>query len=151
MFGNVLAVLCGLAGDAMAHAHRARRLRAARVDDPYPVRAVMRPIDAERRRCGAPTWARHRQNHPHQYHNGGIWPFVGGFWVMALASLGLRRRGPRSELVGVARANAQRRAGASPNGSTADAGSRWAWPGQSWNAAAFLCAQRMLLTGQAPL
>ena len=31
------------------------------------------------------------QNHPHSYHNGGLWPFVGGYWVLALQRLGLHR------------------------------------------------------------
>jgi hypothetical protein len=31
---------------------------------------------------------RHKQNHSHQYHNCGISPFIGGFWVMALARFG---------------------------------------------------------------
>ena len=38
---------------------------------------------------GEDDWADYmikgRQNYPHQYHNGGIWPFIGGFWVMWLA------------------------------------------------------------------
>ncbi|MCL6567622.1 MAG: hypothetical protein K6T35_01750, partial [Meiothermus silvanus] len=27
-------------------------------------------------------------NLPHQYHNGGIWPFLGGFYVITLAQVG---------------------------------------------------------------
>jgi len=47
---------------------------------------------------------RHQQNSVHQYHNGGVWPFVGGFWIMALARLGLRENA-WSELAQLARAN----------------------------------------------
>jgi len=92
---------------------------------------------------------RHRQNHPHQYHNGGIWPFIGGFWVMTLASLGLQEEA-REQLVGVARANeaAGWRFTEWFQGQTLQP---MGMPGQSWNAAAFLCAQRMLLTGQSPI
>ena len=147
VFGNVLAVLCGLAGDAMAH-EIVKTLRASHVDDPYPVRTVTRPIDE-----GHDLWraymGRHRQNHPHQYHNGGIWPFIGGFWVMTLASLGLQEEA-REQLVGVARANeaAGWRFTEWFHGQTLQP---MGMPGQSWNAAAFLCAQRMLLTGQSPI
>ena len=147
VFGNVLAVLCGLAGDAMAH-EIVKTLRAAQVDDPYPVRTVTRPIDEEDDLWRA-YMGRHRQNHPHQYHNGGIWPFIGGFWVMTLARLGLQEEA-REQLVGVARANeaAGWRFTEWFHGKTLEP---MGMPSQSWNAAAFLCAQRMLLTGQAPL
>jgi glycogen debranching enzyme len=123
-------------------------LRAAKVDDPWPVRTVTRPIDE-----GHDLWraymGRHRQNHPHQYHNGGIWPFIGGFWVLSLLSLGLRDEAAAA-LAAVARANAE-------------AGWRFTeWfhgrtlapmgmPGQTWNAATFLLALRALRTGTQPL
>jgi glycogen debranching enzyme len=86
--------------------------------------------------------ARHKQNHPHQYHNGGIWPFVGGFWVMALARVG---RGDEAwrELAALARVNALddwrftewfHGRTLAPKGMA----------GQSWNAATFLLALRTL-------
>ena len=39
---------------------------------------------------------RHRQNLEYRYHNGGVWPFAVGFWVMVLASLGKRRQAQRA-------------------------------------------------------
>jgi glycogen debranching enzyme len=146
VFGNLLAVLCGLAGDAMSH-EIVQTLRAARVDDPYPVRTVTRPIDE-----GHDLWraymGRHRQNHPHQYHNGGIWPFIGGFWVMTLAALGLREAA-EAQLEGAARANAAANWRFTEwfHGQTL---APMGMPGQSWNAAAFLSAQRMLAGGENP-
>jgi len=85
---------------------------------------------------------RHRQNLVHQYHNGGIWPFVGGFWAMALAKLGLEAEG-WAELAKLARAN------------ELDGWRFTEWfhgrtlapmgmAGQSWNAATFLLARRAL-------
>jgi hypothetical protein len=77
-------------------------------------------------------------------HNGGIWPMVGGYWiaalVAALVAAGEQDKGAR-ELVKLARACAL---------------DDWAFnewlhgrslepmgmPGQSWNAAAFLMAER---------
>jgi glycogen debranching enzyme len=82
--------------------------------------------------------SRHRQNFAWQYHNGGIWPFVGGFWVAALAESGQREKAAR-ELVKVARANALRDWEFNEwlHGRTLEPrGMR----GQSWNAAAFLIA-----------
>jgi hypothetical protein len=138
VFGNVLAVLCGLA-DPRAGRRTLDALEQARASRVYPVRAVTHPI---RRRSALwrPYMARHRQNEVWQYHNGGIWPMIGGFWVVALAAAG-RLPQARLELVNLARACAV---------------SNWAFTewlhgtkgtprgmsGQSWNAAAFLMAER---------
>lgn len=48
----------------------------------------------------------HNQNFPNQYHNGGIWPFVACFWVIALAKAG-RKKEARIELEKIAMANKQ--------------------------------------------
>jgi glycogen debranching enzyme len=136
VFGNVLAVLCGLADDAARH-RTLRALERAGVNAPYPVRTVCDPI-AEDSFLWRPYMSRHRQNLAWQYHNGGVWPFVGGFWVAALAAAG-RRADAGRELVKLARANALD--GWAFNewlhgGTLAPSGMR----GQSWNAAAFLVA-----------
>ena len=137
VFGNVLAVLTGLAGK-QATRRTLDALTKARVGDPYPVRAVTHPIK-QRSSLWRPYMARHRQNRVWQYHNGGIWPMVGGFWVAALAAAGRRAQAQR-DLVGIARACAVQ---------------DWAFtewlhgktlaprgmPGQSWNAAAYLMAE----------
>jgi glycogen debranching enzyme len=143
VFGNVLAVLLGLA-DARACRRTLDALTKSRVHDPYPVRAVTRPIKQESI-LWRPYMARHRQNLVWQYHNGGIWPMVGGFWVAALVASG-RKRQAGEELVKLARACAVK---------------NWAFtewlqgktlaprgmPGQSWNAAAFLMAERAVTSG----
>jgi hypothetical protein len=146
VFGNVLAVLLGLA-DARASRRTLDALTRSRVSDPYPVRAVTRPI----KRASVlwrPYMARHRQNLVWQYHNGGIWPMVGGFWVAALVSSG-RKQQAAEELVKLARACAVK---------------NWAFtewlhgktlaprgmPGQSWNAAAYLMAERAVAEGVDP-
>jgi glycogen debranching enzyme len=92
---------------------------------------------------------RHRQNHPHQYHNGGIWPFVGGFWVLALAMLG-RTADARAELAQLARVNAldDWRFTEWFHGRTLEPKGM---AGQSWNAATFLLAQRALEGGTSVL
>jgi glycogen debranching enzyme len=146
VFGNVLAVLLGLA-DTRASRRTLDALTRSRVHDPYTVRAVTRPI----KRASVlwrPYMARHRQNLVWQYHNGGIWPMVGGFWVTALVASG-RRQQAREELVKLARACAVK---------------NWAFtewlhgktlaprgmPGQSWNAAAYLMAERAVAEGVDP-
>lgn len=144
VFGNTLAVLYGLAGDSMSQ-QIVKTLRALGTSEPYPARAVVQPIEADDE-----LWrlymARHQQNHPHQYHNGGIWPFIGGFWTMALALLG-KRELAREELLKLARANeaAGWRFTEWFHGRTlAPSG----MPGQSWNAAAFLIALQALERGR---
>jgi len=144
VFGNVLAILTGLA-DGRATRRTLDALTRERVGDPYPVRAVTHPI-RHKSSLWRPYMARHRQNQVWQYHNGGIWPMVGGFWVAALAGAG-RARQAQQGLVGMARACEV---------------SNWAFtewlhgrtlaprgmPGQSWNAAAFLMAEHAVATGE---
>ena len=136
VFGNLLALLCGLA-DGEAARRTLRALDRAGIADPWPVRVVCEPIPA-----GSSMWraymSRHRQNLEWQYHNGGIWPFVGGFWVAALVRAGARDRA-KSELAKLAGANALDGWAFNEwlHGRTlAPGGMR----GQSWNAAAFLIA-----------
>jgi glycogen debranching enzyme len=146
VFGNVLAVLLGLT-DARSATRTLDALLASGVHDPYPVRAVTRPI----RRASMlwrPYMARHRQNLAWQYHNGGIWPMVGGFWVAALVASGRKQRA-FEELLKLARACAVK---------------DWAFtewlhgktlaprgmPGQSWNAAAYLLAEAAVVGGLDP-
>jgi len=136
VFGNLLAVLCGIA-DARRARHVVRALERERVHEPYPVRVVCWPV-AEHSRLWRPYMARHHQNYPWQYHNGGIWPFVGGFWVATLAQIGETAKA-RQSLVRLARANALGRWAFREwlhGRSYAPGGMR----GQSWNAAAFLIA-----------
>lgn len=143
VFGNVLAILAGLASEAMGQ-RIVKTLLAASASEPYPIRVVLRPLSRQHE-----LWrrymARHQQNLQHQYHNGGIWPFVGGFWVMALARLGLHDLA-WSELERLARANALdgwRFTEWFHGRSLAPMG----MAGQSWNAATFLLARRAVDAG----
>jgi glycogen debranching enzyme len=142
VFGNVLAVLLGLA-DRRAGKRTLDALDGARASDPYPIRVVTRPIK-QHTSLWRPYMARHRQNYIWQYHNGGIWPMVGGFWILALVKAG-RFAQAEVELVKLARVCAIR---------------DWAFTewlhgktlaprgmaGQSWNAAAFLLAHHAVRT-----
>jgi len=146
VFGNLLALLCGLA-DGPTGLAVLRALDRAGVAEPYPVRVVCEPI-RETSLLWRPYMSRHRQNLAWQYHNGGVWPFVGAFWVIALAGAGSRDRAARA-LVKVARANALDgwQFNEWLHGRTlAPAG----MPRQSWNAAAFLAAWRVVADGARP-
>lgn len=140
VFGNLLTILFGLTDGARA-SRILHAIARAQKGAAYPVRVTCSPIlkdDA--------LWriymGRHRQNLEYQYHNGGIWPFVGGFWVMALAAAG-RKKAAREELAKVAQANAA-------NGWEfnewfhGQTGVASGMPGQSWNAATFMLARYAL-------
>lgn len=136
IFGNLLAILLGLADEGPTH-RILRALEKSAANRPYPIRATCSPIIRDdilwRSYMG-----RHRQNIDYQYHNGGIWPFIGGFWVLALSSIGQMEKA-RDELEKMAQANYvndwafqewfQGQSG-EPNGMV----------GQSWNASMFLLA-----------
>lgn len=141
VFGNVLAIQSGLADSSTAH-RIVKTITEAHASEPYPVRVVLHPL-SRKHELWRPYMARHQQNLVHQYHNGGIWPFVGGFWVMALARLG-KEALAWSELAQLAHVNAldDWRFTEWFHGRTL---LPMGMAGQSWNAAAFLLARRALL------
>lgn len=57
------------------------------VPDGHPLPALFPPV-----RPGDPDWRDYYGdlNQPHHYHNGGVWPFIGGFHVAALIHRGRR-------------------------------------------------------------
>ncbi|HKX74960.1 MAG TPA: glycoside hydrolase 100 family protein [Acidimicrobiia bacterium] len=75
------------------------------INQPYPV-ACLYPAVAS----GADDWKDYFlvnfMNLPHHYHNGGIWPFVGGLWVRFLHRLGRQELAHR-ELEALAETNRQ--------------------------------------------
>ncbi|MBU5612374.1 glycoside hydrolase [Geomonas sp. Red51] len=143
IFGNILAYLTGLGAPSDA-GKMVAGVTALRANDPHPVRVVGAPIAV-----GSPRWrpymGRHRQNLPWQYHNGGAWPFVGGFWVMLLAALGERSLA-RAELVKVALS-------CRVNGwefnewFQGQTGEPMGMPRQSWNAALYILAYHTVIKG----
>ena len=57
------------------------------VNEPGPVANIYPPVNS-----GDPEWRPYYTvnllNLPHHYHNGGLWPFVGGMWVRFINRLG---------------------------------------------------------------
>jgi hypothetical protein len=140
VFGNLLAILVNAAGESMGH-RIVTTIAAAQAHEPWPVRVVLHPLTRQHE-LWRPYMARHQQNRVHQYHNGGIWPFVGGFWVLALARLGLSDLAWQ-QLGRLAQVNALddwRFTEWFHGRSLAPMG----MAGQSWNAATFLLARRAL-------
>lgn len=140
VFGNILAMLFRIMNRREARGIVDQML-SLKINTPFPVRAVENPI-----RPDSPRWRdymyRHRQNLPYQYHNGGIWPFVGGFWVILLHTLGYSELAVR-ELGRVAEANHRGSWGFHEwlHGMT---GRPMGMAGQSWNAGMFILAYHTL-------
>ena len=122
------------------------------LEEPFPVRVLHPPILP-----GDKDWreyyrTEHELNLPDQYHNGGIWPWVGGLYVAALVRAG-RREHARDVLAKLALANRLGRRGewefnewlhgisGEPRGS----------PSQCWSAGMFLYAHTCVEQGKEPV
>jgi glycogen debranching enzyme len=99
VFANILAYLYDVTDDAKG-LRIWQFLKQVGVDEPHPIRVLYPVIDA-----GDPDWRAYflvnLLNLPHHYHNGGIWPFVGGLWVRFLEKLG-RRQDAEKALISLA-------------------------------------------------
>ncbi len=87
VFGNCLASLFNVLDHERAET-AFRFMWGSGVADPFPARNLYPVVQA-----GDPNWKSYYTvnllNLPNHYHNGGIWPFVGGIWVRFLKRLGL--------------------------------------------------------------
>ncbi len=136
---NAIAVLADVASSARAD--RIVDYLGAHVAVPFPSRTWVQPIDFDDREgllgvaadaTQDPRW----RNAPGRYHNGAVWPFVGGFHAAAVARCG-RRDEAIFLLDRLATANAQ-----------GDGFHEWIGldgvvggpSGQAWNAGAYLLA-----------
>ncbi len=86
------------------------------VNEPSPVANLYPPVNA-----GDPGWRQYYTvnllNLPHHYHNGGIWPFIGSYWVQFISSLGMRNLA-QNELFRLAQVN--------------EKGARYEWEFNEW-------------------
>ena len=88
VFGNILAFLHGTIDSEKAH-QTFKFMLGVGANDPFPVANVYPVVSP-----GDPDWKPYYTvnllNLPNHYHNGGIWPFIGGFWVKFVNKLGFR-------------------------------------------------------------
>jgi GH15 family glucan-1,4-alpha-glucosidase len=148
--GNLLAILTGVA-DGHRAAHILRYMHQVGMDEPYPTKAIHPPIYP-----GEESWREYYRsrnlNLPHQYHNGGIWPLIGGFHVAALIC---RDWASEAERLLVSLANANRQGMDAPwefnEWMHGESGHPMGYPQQAWSAAAFLYAENAAHTGRLPL
>jgi len=80
--GNLLAIITDLATPEIAK-NILRHIETAKINKPFPCKAIDPPI-----RAGDPEWhsyfSKCDAKLPFNYLNGGVWPFIGGFYVAAL-------------------------------------------------------------------
>jgi len=86
VYANLLAALAGLL-DEYKMEQLFQFLWGVGVNSPFPVKCLYPAVFS-----GASDWkdyfVTNFLNLPDHYHNGGIWPFIGGLWVRFLAQLG---------------------------------------------------------------
>ena len=101
-YGNILAFLMNVLDIDRART-AFRFMWGVGVNQPWPVANLYPVVQA-----GDPDWRAYYTvnllNLPHHYHNGGIWPFIGGLWVRFIHRLGFHEVACR-ELVRLAQLN----------------------------------------------
>lgn len=102
VLGNILAYLVSLLDVDRART-AFRFMWGVGVNNPWPVANLYPVVQA-----GDPDWKAYYTvnllNLPHHYHNGGVWPFIGGMWVRFIHRLGFHEVAC-AELVKLARLN----------------------------------------------
>lgn len=142
-FSNLLCILGGVS-DRKTSLSILDFMRKENLSEPFPSRVLYPPYAFEGASydkdfdSAVPT--QHRSS-PYEYHNGAVWPFVGGAYVSTLYQLGDDKAG--SELESLARANAVLKEGERVgfnewlHGRTGKALGQY---GQSWNAGMYIAA-----------
>ena len=149
--GNLLAILTGVA-DGHRTEHILRYMHQVGLAEPYPTKAIYPPIYP-----GESDWREYYRsrnlNLPHQYHNGGIWPLIGGFHVAALVRHGWQDEALESLLVSLAEANRQGIAAEWEFNEWlhGEHGHPMGFGEQAWSAAMYLYADNAVNTGALPL
>ena len=148
--GNLLAILCGIADE-----HRSdvilRYLYQVGVGRPYPSKAI-HPVIYPGQLDWREYYRSRNLNLPHQYHNGGIWPFIGGFHIAALVKKGWYREA-ENLLYDLARAN---RLGVYEEWEFnewlhGETGNPMGYAYQAWSAGMYIYAYEALRSGKLPL
>ena len=148
--GNLLAILVGIA-DGHRREHILHYMEQVGMAEPYPTKAIYPPIYPSEHEWREYYRSRNL-NLPHQYHNGGIWPMIGGFHVAALVAHGWQDRA-ESLLTSLSKANSLSIVGGCCfnewlHGQT---GHPMGYEQQAWSAAMFLYAEHAVRVGKLPL
>jgi hypothetical protein len=148
--GNCLAILTGVA-DYHRSEHILRYMYQVGLAEPFPSKAINPPIHP-----GESDWRSYYRsrnlNLPHQYHNGGIWPMIGGFHIASLVRHNWQQEAERL-LILLAKANQQ---GANAKWGFNEwmhgvSGHPMGFDLQAWSASMYLYAEHAVQTGKLPL
>ncbi|MBX3736563.1 MAG: HAD hydrolase family protein [Candidatus Didemnitutus sp.] len=148
-YGNILAFLMNVLDVERART-AFRFMWGVGVNQPWPVANLYPVVQA-----GDPDWRAYYTvnllNLPHHYHNGGIWPFIGGMWVRFIQRLGFHEVACR-ELVRLAQVNqlGRDREWEFNEWVHGQTGRPMGKAYQAWSAATFLHACHELDAGPAP-
>jgi glycogen debranching enzyme len=104
--GNLLAIVTGLA-DRKKSLAILSYIEAKKINRPYPVKAIFPPI-SPKSKLWKSYFSKSDARTPYHYLNGGIWPFIGGFYISSLVKSGKFGKA-REELERLARANCRGR------------------------------------------
>jgi len=141
-FGNILAILAGVA-DARQSGIILDFISRYSLDR-WPLQSLTPAV-----RPGDPDWRDYygSLNAPHRYHNGGVWPFLGGFYVAALVKAG------RSEAAALALRNLAQlnQCGQFNEWHHGETGAPMGAQDQAWSAGMYLFAWECVSRGQAAL
>ncbi|MBI4149196.1 hypothetical protein HY491_01995 [Candidatus Woesearchaeota archaeon] len=139
--GNMLAVVLGLA-DQSQSLRIIAHIKKKRINQPYPVKALDPPFLP-----GKAGWhsyfAKSDARIPHHYLNGGVWLYIGGFYILALVKCG-RQQEAAQELARMAEGMLK---GNSPewlDGKTGKPHGEW----QAWNAGMYVLAYESVRKGR---
>lgn len=148
--GNCLAILAGIT-DFHRREHILRYMYQVGLAEPFPSRAINPPITP-----GDSDWREYYRsrnlNLPHQYHNGGVWPMIGGFHIAALVRHGWQAEAERL-LDALLDLNKKAVDGAWGFNEWVHgtSGHPMGFDQQAWSAAMYLYAEHAVQTGKLPL
>ncbi len=100
-FGNIISILFDLCDKKMSR-KILKYIKVKNIDDPYPLKSIHPPITPK-----SEYWKDYYYDAkatPHHYLNGGIWPFIGGFYILALIKMKMFNEA-KKELEKLAEAN----------------------------------------------
>ena len=89
--GNTLAILFGVCGNEEKKKSILEYIDNSGCNEPYPLAVLDYPVMQGDKRW-LPWLAKTHLNLPYQYHNGGIWLWVGGVYVSALVKCGMTEK-----------------------------------------------------------
>ncbi|MEM4625598.1 MAG: glycoside hydrolase 100 family protein [Candidatus Pacearchaeota archaeon] len=101
-FGNVLSIIYGLANRDMSN-KIIDYIKTKNIDSPFPLKSIFPPI-YKTSKYWQDYYLDCDAKEPYNYLNGGIWPFIGGFYIIALIKE-KRIREAEEELIRLAKIN----------------------------------------------